>query len=122
EVIGHREWLEKDFIATVQKRGAAIIEARGLSSAASAANAVVDTVRALTTPTPQGDFYSLAVCSDGSYGIEKGLIFSYPIRSDGKKWEIVQGVPLNEFSRGKIALTENELKEEKALVSDLLPK
>jgi malate dehydrogenase len=122
DVIGHHEWLEKDFLATVQKRGAAIIEARGLSSAASAANAVVDTVRCLTTPTPQGDFFSVAVCSDGSYGIEKGLIFSYPICSDGKGWEIVQGVPVNDFSRAKITGTENELKEEKSLVSELLPK
>lgn len=122
EVIGHHEWLEKDFITTVQQRGAAILEARGLSSAASAANAVVDTVRCLTTPTPQGDWFSVAVCSDGSYGIEKGLLFSYPIRSDGKRWEIVQGVPVNEFSRAKITATENELKEEKSLVSELLPK
>jgi malate dehydrogenase len=122
DVIGHREWLEKDFIATVQKRGAAIIEARGLSSAASAANAVVDTVRRLTTPTPAGDWFSVAVCSDGSYGIEKGLMFSFPIRTDGRKWEIVQGLPINEFSRAKITATENELKEEKSLVADLLPK
>ncbi len=122
DVIGHREWLEKDFITTVQKRGAAIIEARGLSSAASAANAVVDTVRRLTAPTPAGDWFSVAVCSDGSYGIEKGLMFSYPIRTDGKQWEIVQGLPVNEFSRAKITATENELKEEKALVADLLPK
>jgi malate dehydrogenase len=122
EVIGHREWLEKDFIATVQKRGASIIEARGLSSAASAANAVVDTVKCLSNPTPQGDFFSVAVCTDGSYGIEKGLIFSYPIRSDGKRWEIVQEVPVNEFSRSKITATENELREEKSLVSELLPK
>ena len=122
DVIGHREWLEKDFISIVQKRGAAIIEARGLSSAASAANAVVDTVRRLTTPTAAGDWFSVAVCSDGSYGIEKGLIFSYPIRTDGKKWEIVQGLPVNEFSRAKITATENELKEEKSLVADLLPK
>ena len=76
----------------------------------------------LTTPTPQGDFFSVAICSDGSYGIEQGLIFSYPIRSDGKKWEIVQGVPVNEFSRAKITATENELREEKSLVSELLPK
>jgi malate dehydrogenase len=122
DVIGHREWLEKDFIATVQKRGAAIIEARGLSSAASAANAVVDTVRRLTTPTPAGDWFSVAVCSDGSYGIEKGLMFSFPIRTDGHKWEIVQGLPINEFSRAKITATESELKEEKSLVADLLPK
>ena len=106
----------------MQKRGAAIIEARGLSSAASAANAVVDTVRRLTTPTPAGDWFSVAVCSDGSYGIEKELMFSFPIRTDGKKWEIVQGLPVNEFSRAKITATENELKEEKSLVADMLPK
>ena len=122
DVIGHREWLEKDFIGIVQKRGAAIIEARGLSSAASAANAVVDTVRQLTTPTPSGNWFSVAVCSDGSYGIEKGLMFSYPMRSDGKKWEIVQDLPVGDFSRAKITATENELKEEKALVAELLPK
>jgi len=120
DVIGHKEWLEKDFISTVQQRGAAIIKARGLSSAASAANAVVDTVRNLTTPTKAGDWFSVAVCSDGSYGIEKGLIFSCPIRTDGKKFEIVQDVPLNEFSRAKIAATEAELKEEKGMVADLL--
>jgi malate dehydrogenase len=122
EVISHREWLEKDFIATVQQRGAAIIKARGLSSAASAANAVVDTVRNLTTPTKTGDWFSVSVCTPGDYGIEKGLIFSYPIRTDGKKWEIVQGVPLNDFSKSKIAATEAELKEEKSLVADLLSK
>lgn len=120
DVIGHREWLEKDFITTVQQRGAAIIKARGLSSAASAANAVVDTVRNLTTPTRPGDWFSVAVSSPGAYGIEKGLIFSYPVRSDGKKWEIVPDVPLNDFSRAKIAATEAELKEEKAMVADLL--
>jgi malate dehydrogenase len=122
EVISHREWLEKDFITTVQQRGAAIIKARGLSSAASAANAAVDTVRKLVTPTPAGDWFSVGVHSDGSYGIEKGLIFSYPIRSNGKDFEIVQGVPLNDFSKAKITATENELKEEKSLVADLLPK
>ena len=115
-------WFKDAFIPIVQKRGAAIIEARGLSSAASAANAVVDTVRTLTTPTPAGDWFSVSVCSDGSYGIEKGLIFSYPIRSDGKKWGIVSGVPLSDFSKSKIAATETELKEEKSLVADLLPK
>jgi malate dehydrogenase len=122
EVIGHREWLEKDFITTVQQRGAAIIKARGVSSAASAANAVVDTVRNLTTPTKAGDWFSVGVHTPGDYGIEKGLIFSYPIRTDGKTWEIVQGVPLNEFSKAKIAATETELKEEKSMVADLLPK
>src|SRR5438045_9124665 len=122
DVIGHREWLEKDFIATVQQRGAAIIKARGLSSAASAANAVVDTVRNIVTPTKTGDWFSVAVCSPGDYGIEKGPMFSYPIRRDGQKWSIVQDVPLNEFSKAKIAATEAELKEEKSMVADLLGK
>ena len=122
EVLADRAWLETDFIATIQQRGAAIIKARGMSSAASAANAVVDTVRSLTTPTASGDWFSVAVCSDGSYGIEKGLLFSYPLRSDGRKFEIVQNVALNEFSKARIAATETELKEEKSLVLDLLPK
>jgi malate dehydrogenase len=122
DVISHREWLEKDFITTVQQRGAAIIKARGLSSAASAANAAVNTVYKLTHPTPDGDWFSVAVHSDGSYGIEKGLIFSYPIRSNGSKFEIVQNVPLSDFSKAKIAATEAELKEEKTLVADLLGK
>src|SRR5439155_24023048 len=120
DVIKHEGWLHNEFIASVQQRGAAIIKARGLSSAASAANAAIDTVRSLVNPTPADDWTSVAICSDGSYGIEKGLIFSYPIRSTGKSWEIVQGVQLNEFSRAKIAITENELKEEKALVIELI--
>ena len=89
----------------MQQRGAAIIKARGASSAASAANAVVDTVRSLVTPTPDGDWHSVGVCSDGSYGVEEGLICSFPVRTDGKKREIVQGVPVNEFSRAKIDAT-----------------
>ena len=121
-VIKDEAWLKGEFITTIQQRGAAIIKARGLSSAASAANAAVNTVYKLTHPTPAGDWFSVAVHSDGSYGIEKGLIFSYPIRSNGKEFEIVHGVPLNEFSKAKIAATENELKEEKSLVADLLPK
>lgn len=112
-------WLEGDFIRTVQQRGTAIIKARGLSSAASAANAAIDTVRSLTNPTPAGDWTSVCVCSDGSYGVEKGLISSFPIRTDGKKWEIVQGLPVNEFSRGKIDATLKELKEERDAVKDL---
>ena len=120
EVIGDEAWLKDVFIPTVQQRGAAIIKARGSSSAASAANAVVDTVRSLTTPTTPGDWTSVAVCSDGSYGIEAGLIASFPIRSNGSDWEIVQGVPVNEFSRSKIDATVAELKEEKTLVSNLL--
>ena len=122
DVIGHREWLETDFLTTVQKRGAAIIQARGSSSAASAANAVVDTVRNLTTPTPEGDWFSVGVCSDGSYGIDQGLIFSYPIRSNGRDWSVVRDLELDEFSKAKVAATEKELKEEKGMVADLLKK
>jgi malate dehydrogenase len=122
DTISDEGWFKETFLPTVQQRGAAIIKARGLSSAASAANAVVDTVRSLTNPTPAGDWFSVAVCSDGSYGIEKGLLFSYPIRSDGSKWQIVQGLKLTDFSKARIAATETELKEEKALVADLLPK
>lgn len=121
EVIGDEAWLQGKFIETVQKRGAAIIEARGSSSAASAANAVVDTVRSLTTPTPEGDWNSVCVCSDGSYDIDKGLVASFPIRVTGGKWEIVQDVPVNEFSAGKIEATVQELREEREAVSDLLP-
>jgi malate dehydrogenase len=120
EVIGDDKWLKGDFIATVQQRGAAIIKARGLSSAGSAANAIVDTVYSLRNDTPGDDWHSVAVCSDGSYNVEKALISSFPVRVRSGKWEIVQGVPLNDFSRGKIDASVAELKEEKSLVSDLL--
>ncbi len=119
EVITDSAWLQGDFISTVQQRGAAIIKARGLSSAASAANAAIDTVRSLVTPTPAGDWTSVAVCSDGSYGVEPGIMSSFPIRTDGSKWEIVQGLPINEFSRGKIDATVAELVEERAAVTEL---
>ena len=119
-VISDEAWLKETFIPTVQQRGAAIIKARGLSSAASAANGVVDTVRSLTTPTAAGDWTSVAVCSDGSYGIEKGLIASFPIRSNGTDWEIVQGLPIDAFSQDRINKSVAELKEEKELVSALL--
>jgi len=119
EVITDHAWLQGEFISTVQQRGAAVIKARGSSSAASAANAAIDTVRSLITPTPAGDWTSIAVCSDGSYGVEKGLMSSFPIRSNGGGWEIVQGVPVNEFSRGKIDATVNELKEERDAVREL---
>jgi malate dehydrogenase len=122
EVIGDEKWLKEEFIATVQQRGAAIIKARGLSSAASAANAVIGTVRALTNDTVANDWHSVAVCSDGSYNVEQGLISSFPIRVRGGKWEIVQKVPINEFSRDKIDKSVAELKEEKSLVSELLGK
>jgi len=120
EVISDESWLKETFIPAVQQRGAAIIKARGSSSAASAANAIVDTVRSLTESTAEGDWHSVAVCSDGSYGVEKGLICSFPIRTRGGKWEIVQNVALNEFSRGKTDASVAELKEEKALVIELI--
>ena len=119
KAIGDEKWLKETFIPAVQQRGAAIIKARGLSSAASAANAVVDTVRSLTTGT-SGDWHSVAVCSDGSYGVEKDLISSFPIRSSEGKWQIVPDVPINEFSRAKIDASVNELKEEKGLVGELI--
>jgi malate dehydrogenase len=120
KVIGDENWLRNDFIAAVQQRGAAIIKARGLSSAASAANAVIDTVRFLTNDTPEDDWHSVALCSDGSYGVEKDLISSFPTRVRGGKLEIVQKLPINDFSRGKIDKSVAELKEEKADVADLL--
>jgi malate dehydrogenase len=119
-VIADEDWLQNTFIPIVQQRGAAIIKARGASSAASAANAVVDTVRSLVNPTPAGDWFSVAVCSDGSYGVEKGLMSSFPIRTAGAGWEVVQNTPLNDFSREKINASITELQEEKALVADLL--
>ena len=119
-VISDKTWLQDTFIPIVQQRGAAIIKARGASSAASAANAVVDTVRSFVTPTSAGDWHSVVVCSDGSYGVEKGLMSSFPIRTAGAAWEIVQNVPLNDFSRQKIDASITELQEEKALVADLL--
>lgn len=122
EVITDKDWLEGEFIATVQQRGAAVIKARGLSSAASAANAAMDTVKSLITPTPAGDWHSVAVCSDGSYGIEKGIMASMPIRTlENGTWEVVQGVPVDAFSQGKIDLTIGELLDERDAVKDLIP-
>ena len=122
DVIKDEAWLKGEFIASVQQRGATVIKARGASSAASAANAIIDSVRSIIQPTATGDWHSVCVCSDGSYGIEKGLICSFPIRSNGQTLEIVQEVPINEFSRSRIDATVNELKEEKSMVGDLLPK
>jgi malate dehydrogenase len=122
EVISHIEWLRGEFITTVQQRGAAIIKARGASSAASAANAAIDTVRSLCNPTPKGDWHSVAVCSDGSYGIDAGLIASMPIRTreDGH-WEIVQGLKIDDFSRSRIDASLQELRDERDAVRHLLP-
>src|SRR6184192_4467374 len=120
EVIGDEKWLKEEFIATVQQRGAAVIKARGFSSAGSAANAIIDTVCSLTNDTPGADWHSVAVCSDGSYDVEEGLISSFPVNVRSSKWEIVQQLPINEFSREKIDKSISELKEEKSLVSELL--
>jgi malate dehydrogenase len=120
EAIRDDAWLTGDFITTVQQRGAAIIKARGLSSAASAANAVVDTVRSLVTDTPKEDWHSVALCSTGEYGVEAGLICSFPVRVKDGMPKVVQNVPINEFSRQKIDASVNELKEEKSLVGALL--
>ena len=121
EVIGDEKWVKETFIPAVQQRGAAVIKARGLSSAASAANAAINTVQSLTSDTKGDDWNSVAVCSDGSYGVAEGLISSFPVRSRGNKWEIVQGVPINEFSRAKIDASVKELQEEQGLVRQMLP-
>ncbi len=121
DVIQDESWLKTTFIDTVQKRGAAVIKARGASSAASAANAALDSVKAVVRPTAKGNCASLAVCSDGSYGVDKGLIFGYPVVSDGKSWKIVQGLEHSSFAKEKIALTLQELRTERDTVKDLLP-
>ena len=120
EVIGDETWLKESFIPTVQQRGAAIIKARGASSAASAANAIIDTVKFLSQRTAAGNWHSVAVCSDGSYGTREGLVTSFPIRSDGDQWEIVPNVPINGFSRQKIDASVEEMSEERSLVAHLL--
>ncbi|MGA2656593.1 MAG: malate dehydrogenase [Verrucomicrobiota bacterium] len=122
QVIADEAWLKGEFIAAIQQRGAAIIKARNASSAASAANAIVHSVRGLLEPAAQGDWHSIALCSDGSYGVEAGLISSFPTRTRGKKLEIVQDLPINPFSRARIDATVNELKEERAVLADLMPK
>ncbi|MGJ3243617.1 MAG: malate dehydrogenase [Opitutales bacterium] len=121
EVIGDDTWLKETFVPTVAQRGAAIIKARGASSAASAANAVVDTVVGLTTPTPDGEWHSVAVCSQGEYDTKPGLITSLPIRSDGKTWSVVEGVAINPYSRERIEASVKELKDEYEMVKELIP-
>ncbi len=120
DAIQDHNWLKTTFIETVQKRGAAIIKARGLSSAASAANAIVDTVRNLSNSTPPGEFFSVAVSSDGSYGVPKDIMFGFPVRSTGNDWQIVQGLTHNDFAQGKINSTLEELLSEKDAVKGLL--
>jgi malate dehydrogenase len=119
EVVDDQDWLENDFLPTVGKRGAAIIDARGASSAASAANAAIDHGHDWVLGTAEGDWVSMAVPSDGSYGVEDGLISSFPCRCSGGNWEIVQGLELNDFSRERLELTVNELKEERDAVRGL---
>ncbi|WP_298347182.1 malate dehydrogenase [Ferrimicrobium sp.] len=121
KVISDHTWLSGEFVTTVQKRGAAIIEARGASSAASAANAVIDTVRSIATPTPANDWFSVGVMSHGEYGIPEGLQFGFPIRSDGNSWEVVTGLDHNEAAQDAIATTRDELLGERSEVTELLP-
>lgn len=121
QAISDLNWLQGDFISTVQKRGAAIIQARGASSAASAANAAIDSVKSIIRPTAGGDWHSVALCSDGSYGVEPGIISSFPTRNVAGNLEVVQGVSINDFSREKIDASVAELKEEKSMLSDLIP-
>ncbi len=119
EVITDQEWLKGDFIKTVQQRGAAIIKARGLSSAASAANAAIDGIRNLATETASGETYSMCLASNGEYGVDKGLIFSYPCQTVGGKIKVVEGIKHNEFGQEKFRLTLEELRGERDAVKSL---
>jgi malate dehydrogenase len=119
EVVDDQDWIENDFIPTVAKRGAAIIEARGSSSAASAASATIDAARDWLQGSPEGDWVSMAVYSDGSYDVPEGLVYSFPVTTKGGTWEIVQGLDVNDFSRGKMDATADELAEERDAVKKL---
>jgi len=119
ELVDDQDWLENDFIPTVQQRGAAIIEARGLSSAASAANAAIDHMRTWALGTPEGDWVSMAVPSDGSYGVPEGLISSFPVTCTNGEYSIVQGLELDDFSRARIDASVAELAEERDAVKEL---
>ncbi len=119
EVVDDQSWIENDFIPTVAKRGAAIIEARGSSSAASAASATIDAARDWLTGSPEGDWVSMAVRSKGEYGVPEGLIYSYPVTTSNGDWEIVEGLEIDDFSRAKMDATAAELVEERDAVKDL---
>jgi len=119
EVIGDDAWLQGTFLETVQKRGAAVIEKRGASSAASAAHAAIGSVNSIHFATPGDDFHSVAVASNGEYGVPEGLQFGYPIRSDGTNWSVVEGIVHDEFAKGKIAITTQELVDERDEVKKL---
>ena len=121
EVINDINWLEDDYLPLVQQRGKAVIDARGASSAASAANAAIDTVKSVINPTQEGDCFSAAVVSDGSYGVPEGLIFGFPLRTNQSgEVEIVQGIEINDFAKSKIQITTEELESEKEAVADLI--
>ena len=115
-----QNWLAEEFIPVVQQRGAAIIKARGASSAASAASAAIDHVRDWALGTPDGDWVSMAIPADGSYGIEPGIIYSYPVRCSDGQYEVVQGLSIDDFSRERMDATETELREERAAIEELL--
>ncbi|MGL5929053.1 MAG: malate dehydrogenase, partial [Dermatophilaceae bacterium] len=119
EAVGDQEWLESTFIPTVAKRGAAIIEARGASSAASAASATIDHARTWATGTPEGDWVSMAVRSDGSYGVEEGLVSSFPVTVRDGAWSIVEDLEIDDFSRARIDASVRELAEERDAVRAL---
>ena len=119
-MINDQNWLEKDFIPCIQQRGAAIINARGLSSAASAANAAIEHVRDWVSGTRDGDWVSMGIASDGSYGIPEGVMFGYPVTCKGGKFEIVKGIAISDFSRGRINVTLKELQEERDAIKHLL--
>jgi len=121
DVIKDHGWLKHGFITTVQNRGAKVIEARGLSSAASAANAVLDSVESIRTATPWGDWHSLAVVSHGEYGVPEGLQFGFPVRSDGMNWEVVTGLEHDDDAKERIRTTTDELIQERDLVKGLVP-
>ena len=115
-----RQWFENDFIPTVQKRGAAIIKARGASSAASAASSAIDHMRTWALGTVAGDWVSMGIPSDGSYGVKPGIIFSYPVTCKNGEYSIVQGLEIDTFSQGRLDITEQELREERDAVEHLL--
>jgi malate dehydrogenase len=119
EVVGDRAWIENEFIPTVAKRGAAVIEARGSSSAASAASATIDAARDWLRGSPDGDWVSMAVASDGSYGVPEGVVYSYPVTTRDGEWQIVQGLEIDDFSRSRMDATAAELVEERDAVREL---
>ena len=121
EVIADQAWLENDFVRVVQLRGDEVMRARGRSAASSAARAVAETICSIVIPTPAEDWTSVALESDGSYGIEKGIVCSFPVQSDGSKVQIVQGLHIGDFARAQISTTVEELVHERAMVQELIP-